>query len=693
MNDLIRLMYCLLRSRSWWGAIVGILLLMGRADRTHAEAPLYDYRIEQGWMTMSDGIRLSVTYYLPVPRYPDEKFPALLEILPYRKDDMFYLRDHPLYSYFVQRGYGMVKVDVRGTGSSEGSLPLKEYSDRELDDAVEVIEHASKLKWSNGRVGMWGISWGGFNAIQVAMRQPPALKAILAVDASDDLYHDDIHYLDGILHFDEYQVSIDLDNGLPDSLEYRIDDEYFRNRFDREPWLLTYMRKQLDGPFWRKGSFRFQPEKIKVPVYLIGGLLDYYRDSVPRMLESLRAPVKAEIGPWNHAWPDNGVPGPNYEWRANLVRWWDHWLKDRDTGILDEPRFAVFIREGHRPDANLKHTPGHWRYEDWPVRRTRWKTFYPAEKKQLMTNVQRGMVERLIYQPGRGTEAGLWWGDPTGDVRNDSKGALIFDSPVLSESVEILGFPHVQLEATPGSSQVNWSVRLEDVHPDDTVSLVTGANLNGSQRESRLSPTALTPGKGTCFSLDLHFTTWTFQPGHQIRLSISNAQFPMSWPSPHPMTTALHLGERSLVKLPVIPFELRKAPAFPPPAPREERTNARWMEAGGWPETVQTVFDPLSLATSWIWQGSEAFEILDRQYLLKLRMTFLTHGANPADSRFFGEGDRLIRLPDREIRMQTRSTIRSEPGFFNVHFTRQLSLNGRMVRKKTWQDRIPRRFQ
>lgn len=138
---------------------------------------------------MKDGVRLSATFFKPVPRSPSEKFPVLFEFLPYRKEDTFYLRDYPLYTYFARHGFIMAKVDIRGTGSSEGPVPPREYSEQELDDAVEIIDQLSRMPGTNGRVGMWGISWGGFNAIQVAMRQPPALKTILALDASDDLAH------------------------------------------------------------------------------------------------------------------------------------------------------------------------------------------------------------------------------------------------------------------------------------------------------------------------------------------------------------------------------------------------------------------------------------------------------------------------------------------------------------------------
>ena len=197
---------------------------------------------------------------------------------------------------------------------------------------------------------MWGISWGGFNAIQVAMRRPPALKAIIAVDASDDLFHDDVHYIDGLLHIDEYALMIDHLNALPPAPGYPLDEETLRARFDSEPWLITWLGQQQDGPYWRRASLRPDYARLTLPAFLIGGWYDGYRDSVPRMLAAVAGPVKALLGPWNHTFPHNAVPGPAIEWRAEAVRWWDHWLKGVDTGIMSEPPVTIYVQHWHAPD-------------------------------------------------------------------------------------------------------------------------------------------------------------------------------------------------------------------------------------------------------------------------------------------------------------------------------------------------------
>jgi putative CocE/NonD family hydrolase len=673
--------------------IIPSFLLFSGGARLDPSPPVYQFEINRDWLTMKDGVRLSVTYFKPIAKKEGEKFPVVFEFLPYRKDDMFYMRDYPLYTYFVRRGYVAAKVDIRGTGSSEGRVPPKEYSEAELNDAVEIIAQLSRMPWSNGKVGMWGVSWGGFNAIQVAMRRPPALETIMAGCATDDLFHDDVHYIDGAFHVDQYELSIDTDNGLPRWPDYALDEAYFEERFEAYPWFLTYLKHQRDSAFWRKNSLRWDYDAIQVPVYMFGGLLDGYRDSIPRMLSKMKVPLKAELGPYNHAWPDNAVPGPNYEWRNELVRWWDYWLKGRDTGIKDEPRFAVFVRAGHPPDAQLKMTPGYWRYEDWPIERTQWTRFYPADNHRLLTTSGEPSVDRLKYVPSYGIEAGYWWGEPTGDMRPADAGSLIYDSDVLTEKMEIIGFPRVRLNVCADAKLAHWIVRLEDVQPDGSVSLVTGALINGSQHESRLNPQELIPGKTYELQFPLHFTTWTFRPGHRIRLAVSNSLFPMIWPTPYSMTTQLLLGsDAASLELPVIPYLERPFPGFLSPQPREERPDARDLASPGWPFKNCVIQDISHSTTAVDWEGESRMEIDKRQYFSVERTSYQTDDSNPANSSFSGEGVRTIQLENRTLQLKAFISLYSDEKNFYVKFTRQIFEGDELIREKIWKETIPREF-
>ena len=310
---------------------------------SESSAPAFDVALEEVWIPMSDGVRLAADLWRP--RGPGDKgrFPVLLEYLPYRKTEARGSR-YPLYGWFVRRGYVVARVDIRGTGNSEGTLIPCEYSEIEQQDGLRVIAWLARQPFSNGNVGMFGISWGGFNAIHLAMRNPPALKAIIAVDATDDLYQDDVHFMDGMMHVDSWEMSQDLANAMPGAPDYPVNERYFAERFDTPPWMLTYKCQQRDGPFWDRASLKTQYDAIRIPTFLIGGWYDGYRDSLPRMLQRLEAPVKAIIGPWNHTFPNQPYPKPGIEWRHEAVRWFDLWLKGRNTGIMEEPRFAVYVR-------------------------------------------------------------------------------------------------------------------------------------------------------------------------------------------------------------------------------------------------------------------------------------------------------------------------------------------------------------
>jgi predicted acyl esterase len=678
------------------GPVLAVLALLALvAPSARAQDRSYEYSIRREFLTMRDGVRLAVTWWIPKPQAPLERFPALLELLPYRKDDSFYDRDFPLYDYFVRRGFLLAKVDIRGTGGSDGAVPTREYSEEELDDAVDIIAQLGQHPASSGRVGMWGISWGGFNAIQVAMRRPPALRAILALHASDDLYHDDVRYIDGGLHIDPYALQIDHENGLPRTPAYALDAAYFRQRFEAYPWILTYLRQPVDGDFWRRNALRYRPEALAIPAYLIGGLLDGYRDTPIRALDYLGSPTKVEIGPWTHAWPDNGTPGPNYEWRRRAVRWWNHWLRDEDTGLLDEPRLLVYQRSGHGPARTLVETPGYWRFEDWPVaggRREEWR-FAPAGRLEK-TATGRGPEAKvgLKYLPGHGVMAGDWWGEPTGDMRRDDAGSLVFDGPLLEQPVVVLGIPRVRLRFTAGAPLANWTARLEDVAPDGEVALVTGGVVNGTHHGSTLAPARLVPGENYDLVWDLHFTTWIFRRGHRIRLAVSNAQFPMIWPSPYPMTSQVWLGgPASALELPVVPETSPHPPAtLPHPAPRAERPDVTYLDD---PAPVERIgSEPLTGRTTVEWSNRSAWSIGKTRFDYSEREVYGTHDGDPANSTFLGVASHRIRPPGRDLRLETTIEIRSDSAAFHVTVIRRLWSNGQPVRRKRWEEAIPRAY-
>ncbi|WP_313073814.1 CocE/NonD family hydrolase [Melaminivora sp.] len=682
------------RRPRWWVALVFVASLLGCSGGTPDDPAPYAFALERDMLTMRDGVRLGVTYYRPTARAAGETFPVIMEMVPYRKDDFFALGDYEYGAWFARRGYVLARVDVRGTGASEGPIPVSEYSQAEIADAVELVGQLAAKPWANGKVGMYGVSWSAFNSLMTAQRKPPALKAIIAAHGSTDLFYNDVHYIDGVLHLDYYAHQIDTDNSMPQSPDYALDDAYFRNRFDREPWLFTWMRQQQDGSFWRQESVGLQGP-LEVPAYLIGGLLDGYRDFVLDVKRNARAPVIAEIGPWNHAWPEYGSPGPNYEWREKALRWWDYWLKDKNNGVLDEPRWTAFMRTWQPPATDRDTVPGQWRCEkDWPV---------PGSSTlQLFAQAGHGLTDRsigaagadsLVYRAGTGMAGGNWWGEQTGDMAADDAHSLVYDTPPLTQAVEIMGQPQVQLRVVADAPMYQWTVRLEDVAPSGEVTLISGALINPAQRFSRLSPQPLVPGEAVELAANIHFTTWRFEPGHRIRLAVSNAQFPMAWPSPTAGSTQLLTGSQTWLKLPVVPpaGSAALACSLPPPEKSEQAPFGRELYTRG-PQTT-SVRDEATGTSTVTTQGESAWKIDNNHYQSKESYRWQVRDADPAHARFEGERRNVFTIAGREIDLATQSRIESDATMFHVTFTKRLLRNGTLVRERTWSDSIPRNFQ
>ncbi|MGH9464506.1 MAG: CocE/NonD family hydrolase, partial [Thermoanaerobaculia bacterium] len=480
------------------------------------------------------------------------------------------------------------------------------------------------------------------------------------------------------------------------------DEDYFRDRFDTQPWMMTYKRQQRDGPFWDRASAKGRYDEIRIPAFLIGGWYDGYRDSIPRLLANLRAPVKAILGPWSHAWPHEPYPQPGIEWRHEAVRWFDQWLKGIDTGIADEPRFAVFVRGWHGPGPYLEEAPGAWRWEDgWPIERSRDRVLYPQPDHTLSPGSPERTIHHLRYLPSVGVEAGgpvMWWGDVAHDQRPTDAFSLVYDSAPVAEDTEILGTPRATLEVSADAPRANWFARLSDVAPDGTVTLVTGAAFNGTHRFSAREPAAIVPGEPFELAIDMHFTSWVFPRGHRIRLSVNNAQWPMLWPTPYPMTTALYLGgsDGTRLALPVVPFARRPVPAFLPAAESPTLAGYETLDTGttsGYGEISSVERNPQTGAVT-----VEATNTGGSRYpwgIERYRET-IRHDATddaPESASVLGSHRLEVELPGRSLVWEAELSLRSDGDNFYYTYLRRLSENGELLRAKTWTDTIPRDFQ
>jgi uncharacterized protein len=533
--------------------------------------------IENEWIPLPDGTRLAARIWLPedAERLP---VPALLEYLPYRKRDFMRSRDGPMHHYFAGHGYASLRVDIRGAGDSEG-LTLDEYTEREHDDAIAVIEWLAARPWCNGAVGMFGISWGGFNSLQVAARAPAALKAIITLCAADDRYADDAHYMGGCLLNENliWGTAFLMYNALPPDPEI-VGERWRRMWQDRlagtELFPALWLRHQRREAYWKHGSVCEDYGAVRCPVYALGGWADGYTNAVPRLLERLRVPRKGLIGPWSHAFPHISTPGPTVGFLQEALRWWDHWLKGIDTGIMDEPMFRAWMQDSVTPKPQYETRPGRWVAEAaWPSPR--------IERRVLALDAGGFLVagnaaeKRLEIQspPATGVMGGNWCafgrdGEMPTDQRADDGRSLVFDSAPLSEPVEILGTPALRLVFDSDRSVAQVIVRLNDVFPDGTSARVSYGVLNLTHRDSHEFPEPLVPGDRTEAVVRLNDIAHSFPVGNRIRVAVATAYWPIVWPAPEPVTLGVYTGASTL-ELPVRPPQAGDAELRPFDIPEE----------------------------------------------------------------------------------------------------------------------------
>jgi uncharacterized protein len=523
-----------------------------------AVLPAAVHEIENQWITLSDGCRLAARLWMPTDAATNP-VPAILEYIPYRKRDFLRRRDEGMHRWFAARGYVAVRVDMRGSGESDGLLH-DEYLEQEQNDALEVIDWISRQPWCSGRVGMMGKSWGAYNSLQVAARRPPALRAIIAVMGTDDRYRECIHYSGGCLLNDNFWwgcIMQVFNARPPDPL---IVGERWRalwlERLEAERfWPPLWLEHQTLDEYWKHGSVCFDYAAIDVPTWFWGGWADLYRDTPLRLAQHLRVPHKITVGPWGHLYPHEALPGPAVGFLQAAVAWWDHWLKGLDRGLMREPPLHFYMMEGVEPRPFHAERPGRWLNEqEWPSRHVQKRIWamnagglHPAAKPE------RALI--LASPQTTGLAAGDWGsfavpGDSPGEQSLDAFGALEFDLEPLEERLEILGNPHVILELAADQPNAFVAARLIDVAPNRSASCVARGFLNLTHRESHEDPTPLARGKRYRVRVELTGTAYAFAKGHRIRVALSNAYWPILWPSPAPATLTLFTGVSQL-ELPV----------------------------------------------------------------------------------------------------------------------------------------------
>lgn len=524
---------------------------------------------------MRDGVRLAADVYVPEPL--TGPLPVVMEYIPYRKDEVN-PASAPHYTYLPRHGYIVARVDIRGTGASEG-VNVDEYTLEEQLDGYDAIEWLAQQPWCDGHVNMTGISYGGFTCLQVAAHNPPHLTSIIPVDFTDDRYTDDCHYRGGLLrmYYDVgwYGTRMVAWGAMPPDPEWapnwaKVWEQHLAHN---EPYLLKWLAHQTDGDYWRGGSVRDFPERIKCPAFLIGGWRDGYPNPPLRLFQALRVSKKVLIGPWNHAWPSHGLPGPRIDHWHEMVRWLDYWCKGAQNGVMDEPPVVVYMQNWQEPIVDRLETEGEWRAESsWPP---------PGATERVLALGAGGLLggdeaegsDTVTYQPAVGVTGGLWSGGVQfglpGDQRLDEALSLTYTTAPLEEAVFILGCPRAALHISSSASVIGFAASLSDVAPDGSSHLVTKGMLNATRRESFSSPTPLPPHEIVELRIELDGTAWRFAKGHRIRLSLANADWPNVWPTPELATSLVYRGPAypSRLILPVVPAQgSAPSPKFLPSA-------------------------------------------------------------------------------------------------------------------------------
>ena len=495
----------------------------------------YAYQeVEHCWIRMTDGTRLSARLWLPEsPKC--EASPAVFEYIPYRKRDLHRARDEANHPFFAGHGYASVRVDMRGSGDSEGSI-TDMYTKAELNDAVEIIEWIADQPWCAGRGGMMGTSWGGTSSLQAASRRPESLKAVIAVCATNNRFEDDIHHMGGCLLTD----SIQWGAHLPAILAAPPDPDVVGSNW-RKLWLdrLEKITSPLENwiehehrdDYWRWGSVNETPDAIQCPVLAVGGWVDRYSNTVLNLLAKSHTRCWGIVGPWRHEYPHLSAPGPVIDFQGEALRFWDRWLKDIDNGFEDEPRVRVWLQSYDPPRDDQRQRSGHWIGEsEWPCENVTPKVFYPSSGRLLAKACRDSESSQVPINLAVGLAAGdTGYMGRTGGLplaqQEDDAFSLVFESEQLEAPLDLVGSAFLRADVDSDERVATLVLRLNDVPPQGDAARVTYAVRNLALDEAG-TPTQ-SSNEPRRISIEFPNTAYRFAAGHKIRLAISSSYWPM----------------------------------------------------------------------------------------------------------------------------------------------------------------------
>lgn len=653
---------------------------------------------------MRDGVELATVIVRPDA---PGRFPAIMAYNPYRwlssvKDsysDAEYNHRFDGPSYFAERGYAVVYFDVRGTGNS-GGWSHHIYSDEERKDAYDMVEWIAGQPWCDGGVAMWGMSYGGVVQWQVGVQNPPHLKTLVVGSSNDDVYLD-WTYPGGSLRpymFDAFSPLMTAGNfGPPDPEVTGVGwNDLWRERLEKNvPWGVGFITGQLHGKYWRDRSLQPDYSRIKVPVMLWSGWADCYPTPILRAFSRLQVPKKVFIGPWGHYWPEEAVPGPRIDFRRELLKWYDRWLKGIDTGVLKEPPVALFVRTYKEPESRMYiHDNGLWRHEnEWPPARTQAANLYLAANGKLVRDTAEGAAEKdsYRYNPTVGITSGIYWGGgilpyamPV-DQRQDEALSLTYTGEPFASATEITGQPKAILFVSSTADTAYFHVKITDVAPDGTSKWITDGGLRAERRNSHSEPEPLTPGDVYRLGVDLKYMAYVFPAGHRVRVSVASADFQNAWPTAKAATNTIYRGatQASHVVLPLMPRQVPMLPVpalLPSPKPDPKPENA--------PATEHQITHDLVKGTVTVHLRRSSKLGEDER---RAQSWYTVSRANPANAGMRASNEYTLGPANRRIKVEANETLTSDRESFHFLSDVEVTVNGKRHWQKSWQTSVPRR--
>ncbi len=661
--------------------------------------------IENDWVQLDDGVRLAIRLWLPEDEDPEARaVSAILDSVPYRKGDGTAIGDAAWGTYFAAHGFAYARVDLRGSGDSSGILE-DEYSEQEQRDVEQVIAWLADRPWCTGAVGMIGVSWGGFAALQMAARHPEQLRGVVPIHASDDRYSDDVHYIGGCLS------AMDMSQWATSMLAYLNQPpdpavvgpswrEAWRERLEKarpfiEPWL-SHQRR--DG-YWRQGSACEDYGAIRCPVFAVGGWSDGYRDMVFRVVEHVPGPVRGLIGPWGHTCPETGKPGPAIGFLQECVRFFAASLDGADNGFFDEPRLISYMQEPVAPAGSYAERPGRWVADAaWPSPAVApWTHVVGGQALHDPHDYGTTTTRSLCGLQVMGVDGGVWCGDGSPadfalDQRPDDGASLCWDSAPLLERVELLGPGEAQLQISVDKPQALIAVRVCDVAPDGSSTLVARGLLNLSRREGHDRSVPMPVGRATPVCVPLQSTAYAIPAGHRIRLAVSNTYWPWAWPSPEPATLTVHCGPESTLSLPrrrSTELDAELAPFGPPERGTPLASETTMLRDGG--RRLRRNLSNGEVEVEFDWHGSRT----------KIVATDTEMGEENVTTYRIVEGDPLsatvicrvmtsLTRPGQNTRTHATSTMTGDAESFTVTTTLDAFEDDVRVHSRTHTHRFPR---